>query len=88
MPWHEVVASAVRRSIPTPAIEAALAHYDTLRADLLPAALLQGSATTPAPAPTARNLPHPLVPPRPPRDGDLRPAPSPHPATRPRSEHP
>ncbi|MFD7981062.1 NADP-dependent phosphogluconate dehydrogenase [Streptomyces sp. NPDC059071] len=42
VPWREVIASAVRRGIPTPAFAAALAHYDTLRADRLPAALLQG----------------------------------------------
>lgn len=42
VPWREVIASAVRRGIPTPAFSAALAHYDTLRANRLPAALLQG----------------------------------------------
>ncbi|KOU62716.1 6-phosphogluconate dehydrogenase [Streptomyces sp. MMG1533] len=42
VPWREIVASAARRGIPVPAFSAALAHYDTLRADRLPAALLQG----------------------------------------------
>ncbi|MFE2884796.1 NADP-dependent phosphogluconate dehydrogenase [Streptomyces sp. NPDC059272] len=42
VPWREVVASAARRGIPVPAFSAALSHYDTLRADRLPAALLQG----------------------------------------------
>ncbi|WP_121716406.1 NADP-dependent phosphogluconate dehydrogenase [Streptomyces sp. E5N91] len=42
VPWREVVASATRRGIPVPAFAAALAYYDTLRADRLPAALLQG----------------------------------------------
>jgi len=41
VPWRETVASATRRGIPVPAISAALAHYDTLRAERLPAALLQ-----------------------------------------------
>ncbi|MEU0475997.1 NADP-dependent phosphogluconate dehydrogenase [Streptomyces olivaceus] len=42
VPWREAVASAARRGIATPAFAAALAYYDTLRADRLPAALLQG----------------------------------------------
>ncbi|MEU2333246.1 NADP-dependent phosphogluconate dehydrogenase [Streptomyces sp. NPDC013172] len=42
VPWRETVASATRRGVPVPAFSAALAHYDTLRADRLPAALLQG----------------------------------------------
>ncbi|MHC3475652.1 NADP-dependent phosphogluconate dehydrogenase [Streptomyces sp. 7R007] len=42
VPWREIVASAARRGVPVPAFSAALAHYDTLRADRLPAALLQG----------------------------------------------
>ncbi|MFI7400933.1 NADP-dependent phosphogluconate dehydrogenase [Streptomyces sp. NPDC049541] len=42
VPWREIIASAARRGIPVPAFSAALAHYDTLRADRLPAALLQG----------------------------------------------
>ncbi|MEU6259854.1 NADP-dependent phosphogluconate dehydrogenase [Streptomyces sp. NPDC047043] len=42
VPWREIVASAARRGIPVPAFSAALSHYDTLRADRLPAALLQG----------------------------------------------
>ncbi|MGW0580354.1 hypothetical protein ACWD25_31345 [Streptomyces sp. NPDC002920] len=42
VPWRETVASAARRGIPVPAFSAALAHYDTLRAGRLPAALLQG----------------------------------------------
>ncbi|MFF3489510.1 NADP-dependent phosphogluconate dehydrogenase [Streptomyces sp. NPDC002701] len=42
VPWREVVATSVRRGVPTPAFAAALSYYDTLRADRLPAALLQG----------------------------------------------
>ncbi|MFJ3670787.1 NADP-dependent phosphogluconate dehydrogenase [Streptomyces sp. NPDC090106] len=42
VPWRETVSSAARRGIPVPAFSAALAHYDTLRAARLPAALLQG----------------------------------------------
>ncbi|MFK4548317.1 6-phosphogluconate dehydrogenase [Streptomyces tendae] len=42
VPWREVVASATRRGIPVPAFSAALSYYDTLRAERLPAALLQG----------------------------------------------
>ncbi|MEU2771942.1 NADP-dependent phosphogluconate dehydrogenase [Streptomyces sp. NPDC007162] len=42
VPWRETVASATRRGVPVPAFSAALAHYDTLRANRLPAALLQG----------------------------------------------
>jgi 6-phosphogluconate dehydrogenase len=41
VPWREVVASAARRGIPAPAFSAALAYYDTLRAERLPAALIQ-----------------------------------------------
>ena len=40
--WREVVGHATRHGIPIPALSAALAHYDTLRAARLPAALLQG----------------------------------------------
>jgi 6-phosphogluconate dehydrogenase len=42
VPWREVVASATRRGIPAPAFSAALAYYDTLRFERLPAALIQG----------------------------------------------
>ncbi|MDX3227931.1 NADP-dependent phosphogluconate dehydrogenase [Streptomyces sp. ME19-01-6] len=42
VPWREIVASAARRGIPVPAFSTALAYYDTLRAERLPAALLQG----------------------------------------------
>ncbi|MFI0909788.1 NADP-dependent phosphogluconate dehydrogenase [Streptomyces abikoensis] len=40
--WREVVATAVRRGVPTPGFAAALAYYDALRAERLPAALTQG----------------------------------------------
>jgi 6-phosphogluconate dehydrogenase len=40
--WRNVVAVAVHRGIPVPAFSAALASYDTLRAERLPAALIQG----------------------------------------------
>ncbi|GAV43187.1 NADP-dependent phosphogluconate dehydrogenase [Streptomyces acidiscabies] len=42
VPWREIVATAARRGIPVPAFSAALSYYDTLRAERLPAALLQG----------------------------------------------
>src|SRR5580698_7934165 len=40
--WREVVATAVRVGIPVPGFSAALAYYDALRAERLPAALVQG----------------------------------------------
>ncbi|WP_414170093.1 NADP-dependent phosphogluconate dehydrogenase [Streptoverticillium reticulum] len=40
--WRAVVATAVRRGVPTPGFSAALAYYDALRAERLPAALTQG----------------------------------------------
>lgn len=40
--WREVVATAVREGVPTPGFAAALAYYDALRAERLPAALTQG----------------------------------------------
>jgi 6-phosphogluconate dehydrogenase len=40
--WREVVATAVRRGIPVPGFSAALSYYDALRAQRLPAALVQG----------------------------------------------
>jgi 6-phosphogluconate dehydrogenase len=40
--WREVVATAVRLGIPVPGFSAALAYYDALRAQRLPAALVQG----------------------------------------------
>jgi 6-phosphogluconate dehydrogenase len=40
--WREVVATAVRLGIPAPGFSAALAYYDAVRADRLPAALIQG----------------------------------------------
>jgi 6-phosphogluconate dehydrogenase len=40
--WREVVATAVRLGIPVPGFSAALAYYDALRAERLPAALVQG----------------------------------------------
>lgn len=76
VPWREVVASAARRGIPVPAFSAALAYYDTLRADRLPAALLQGPARLlrrphlPAHRPP-RHLPHPLGRAGPPRDSGV-----------------
>ncbi|GAB3465377.1 NADP-dependent phosphogluconate dehydrogenase [Streptomonospora sediminis] len=39
--WRAVVATATRHGIPTPGFSAALAYYDALRADRLPAALTQ-----------------------------------------------
>jgi 6-phosphogluconate dehydrogenase len=40
--WRTVVATAVRLGIPAPGFSAALAYYDALRAERLPAALIQG----------------------------------------------
>jgi 6-phosphogluconate dehydrogenase len=40
--WRAVVAAAVRHGVPVPGFSAALAYYDALRADRLPAALTQG----------------------------------------------
>ncbi|HVW41866.1 MAG TPA: NADP-dependent phosphogluconate dehydrogenase, partial [Amycolatopsis sp.] len=40
--WRSVVSAAVRLGIPTPGFATALAYYDGLRADRLPAALVQG----------------------------------------------
>ncbi|SFF26805.1 6-phosphogluconate dehydrogenase (decarboxylating) [Actinacidiphila alni] len=40
--WRSVVATAVEHGVPTPGFSAALAYYDALRAERLPAALTQG----------------------------------------------
>jgi 6-phosphogluconate dehydrogenase len=40
--WRDVIASAVNNGIPVPGFSAALAYYDALRAERLPAALVQG----------------------------------------------
>jgi 6-phosphogluconate dehydrogenase len=40
--WREVTATAVTSGIPVPGFSAALAYYDALRAERLPAALVQG----------------------------------------------
>ncbi len=40
--WRRVVAKAALGGIPTPAFSSSLAYYDALRADRLPAALIQG----------------------------------------------
>jgi 6-phosphogluconate dehydrogenase len=40
--WRSVLATAIRLGIPTPGFSTALAYYDALRADRLPAALVQG----------------------------------------------
>ncbi|TNC22874.1 NADP-dependent phosphogluconate dehydrogenase [Amycolatopsis alkalitolerans] len=40
--WRSVVATAVRLGIPAPGFSTALAYYDGLRAERLPAALVQG----------------------------------------------
>jgi 6-phosphogluconate dehydrogenase len=39
--WRNVVTTAVRLGIPTPALSAALAYYDGYRSERLPANLLQ-----------------------------------------------
>ncbi len=40
--WRRVVAMAARAGVPSPAFSSSLAYYDGLRADRLPAALIQG----------------------------------------------
>jgi 6-phosphogluconate dehydrogenase len=40
--WREVIATAAGNGIPVPGFSAALAYYDALRAERLPAALIQG----------------------------------------------
>ncbi len=40
--WRDVLATAARQGVPTPAFAATLAYYDSLRAERLPAALTQG----------------------------------------------
>jgi 6-phosphogluconate dehydrogenase len=40
--WRNVVATAARLGVPVPGFSAALAYYDALRAERLPAALIQG----------------------------------------------
>jgi len=40
--WRNVIATAVRLGIPVPGFSAALSYYDALRAERLPAALIQG----------------------------------------------
>jgi len=40
--WRAVVATAAQQGVPAPAFSTALAYYDSLRADRLPAALTQG----------------------------------------------
>lgn len=44
--WREVLVAATRQGVPTPGFAAALAYYDALRAERLPAALTQGSGTS------------------------------------------
>ncbi|MET0976142.1 MAG: NADP-dependent phosphogluconate dehydrogenase, partial [Leifsonia sp.] len=40
--WRRVVVVAAQAGIPSPAFSSSLAYYDGLRADRLPAALIQG----------------------------------------------
>ncbi|HHV19963.1 MAG TPA: NADP-dependent phosphogluconate dehydrogenase [Propionibacterium sp.] len=40
--WRAAIATAVAAGVPVPGFSAALAYYDTVRADRLPAALVQG----------------------------------------------
>ena len=40
--WRRVVGQAAAAGIPTPAFSSSLAYYDGLRAERLPAALIQG----------------------------------------------
>lgn len=41
-PWRRIVATAASAGIPSPAFSSSLSYYDGLRADRLPAALIQG----------------------------------------------
>jgi 6-phosphogluconate dehydrogenase len=41
-PWRDVIATAVGLGIPVPGFSVALSYYDALRAERLPAALIQG----------------------------------------------
>ena len=50
--WRKVVATAASLGVPTPGFSSALAYYDALRADRLPAALIRGCATCSAHTPT------------------------------------
>jgi 6-phosphogluconate dehydrogenase len=40
--WREVIVTAIQNGIPVPGFSAALSYYDALRAERLPAALIQG----------------------------------------------
>jgi len=40
--WRDVIATAIQIGVPVPGFSAALAYYDALRAERLPAALVQG----------------------------------------------
>ena len=40
--WRRVVATAAAAGVPVPGFSSALAYYDTVRAERLPAALVQG----------------------------------------------
>ena len=40
--WRRVVAGAAQNGVPTPAFSSSLAYYDGIRAERLPAALIQG----------------------------------------------
>ncbi len=40
--WRDVVATAARAGVPTPAFSSSLSYFDALRRDRLPAALIQG----------------------------------------------
>ena len=40
--WRRIVAAAATAGIPSPAFSSSLAYYDGLRAERLPAALIQG----------------------------------------------
>ncbi|HEX6454797.1 MAG TPA: NADP-dependent phosphogluconate dehydrogenase [Trebonia sp.] len=40
--WREVIVTAIENGIPVPGFSAALSYYDALRAERLPAALIQG----------------------------------------------
>ncbi|MDQ2783076.1 MAG: NADP-dependent phosphogluconate dehydrogenase [Actinomycetota bacterium] len=40
--WRRTIAAAVMAGVPVPGFSSALAHYDTVRAERLPAALVQG----------------------------------------------
>ncbi len=42
--WRRIVATAVQSGVPVPGFSSALAYYDSLASERLPASLIQGAA--------------------------------------------